>query len=68
MKNVKTGDTVMRILAGSIEMPLKVTAVTETIIECGDWTFDRATGAEIDDVLEWGPAYGKTGSYLTKIL
>jgi hypothetical protein len=28
------------------------------------WTFDRETGAEVDDGLRWGPAYGISGSFL----
>ncbi len=64
LKDLQVGDKVTRWLAGSIPMPLKVTAVTETIIECADWTFDRATGAEIDDFLGWGPPPKMTGSYI----
>ncbi len=55
LNDLQVGDTVTRLIAGVIPMPLKVTAVSETIIECSDWTFDRATGAEVDDFLGWGP-------------
>lgn len=62
--NVKVGDTVTRMIAGIISMKLKVTSITDTIIECGDWTFDKATGAEIDEYLGYGPPPMMTGSYL----
>lgn len=65
---VKPGDQVLRMLAGSIPMPLKVTEVTETEILCGKrdigWMFDRKTGAEIDEDLGWGPPPKMTGSYI----
>ena len=63
-RDAAPGDTITRMLAGSIQMELKVTEVTDTKIICGAWEFDRATGAEIDDDLEWGPEYGATGSFL----
>lgn len=62
--DLQVGDEVVRVLANSYRMRLKITAVTETTLACGDWIFDKKTGAEIDDQLEWGPAYGKSGSYL----
>lgn len=64
MKNthIKPGDTVTRMLAGQIAMPLKVTKVDETCIYCGDWKFDRETGMEIDDMLGWTKS--SSGSYL----
>ena len=64
MKYVKVGDTVTRMLAGVIPMQLVVTFVGDGLIKCGDWTFDQATGAEIDDYLDWGPPPKMTGSYL----
>lgn len=60
---VKPGDVVTRMLAGVVPMKLKVAAVTDKIIDCG-WTFDRITGAEIDEDLDWGPPPKHTGSYL----
>ena len=45
-------------------MPLTVTEVTRDKIICGDWEFDKTTGAEIDDVLDWGPPPKPTGSYI----
>lgn len=67
-EDVKAGDTVIRMLAGTIPMKLIVSKVDDDLIYCGDhgWTFDRKTGAEVDDDLGWGPAYGITGSFLTK--
>jgi len=59
---LKPGDTVVRMLAGEIPMPLKVTEVTEDLIKCGPWQFDRATGAELDEELGW--TVEKTGSWL----
>jgi hypothetical protein len=43
-------------------MQLKVTAVTEDRIICGDYEFDKRTGAEIDDFMGFGPDF--TGSYI----
>lgn len=62
--NIKVGDFVIRMLAGTIPMSLKVTELTDQIITCGDWTFDRVTGAEIDEDLDWGPPPKMTGSFL----
>jgi len=61
---VRVGDAVIRWLSGAIPQRLVVTAVDEETITCGAWGFDRATGAEIDDTLGWGPSYGITGSFL----
>lgn len=76
--DVKVGDVVTRMLCGTIPMQLRVTAVTEKLIICAvpgfetgphadAWTFDRETGAEIDDYLDWGPPPKRTGSYLVKL-
>lgn len=46
-------------------MGLKVTAIDDKLIHCGDWTFDLATGAEVDEDLGWGP--DGTGSYLQEL-
>ena len=62
--NLKVGDKVTRMLAGVISLELIVTKITSNTIECGDWTFDLATGAEIDDYLGWGPPPKITGSYI----
>ena len=46
-------------------MTLKVTKVDDTLIHCGDWTFDRDTGAEIDEYLGWTKY--QTGTYLAPV-
>lgn len=63
-RDLQVGDTVTRMLAGTIPMELTVTEVDDTLIHCGPWTFDRATGVEEDSDLNWGVAYGVTGSFL----
>jgi hypothetical protein len=63
--DIKVGDVVTRMLAGTIPLELLVTEVTDTKIICGGgWEFDKATGAEIDDFLNWGPPPLMTGSFL----
>ena len=64
MINIKVGDIVERRLAGIVPMKLRVTEVTDSVIVCGAWSFDRATGAEIDEFLGWGPPPLSTGSVL----
>jgi hypothetical protein len=70
MLNPKPGDTVIRWLARELAMELRVTEVTENRILCGapgsGYLFDRATGAEIDDDLGWGPPPKMTGSYIVE--
>lgn len=61
--SIQKGDIVTRNLAG-ILMHLKVSEVTDDLIICGAWTFDRKTGAEVDEDLGWGPPPQATGSYL----
>lgn len=58
---MRIGDSVVRVLCG-IDMHLQVTELTDEFIICGPWTFDRCTGAEIDEELGWG--VNGTGSYL----
>lgn len=50
-RDVVVGDTVDRLLAGAIPMRLKVTAITESRIICGEWEFDRNNGLELDDFI-----------------
>jgi len=64
MKNLQVGDKVIRMLAGSIPMPLAVTEVKEDRYVCAMWEFDKTTGAEIDEDLRWGPPPLSTGSYI----
>lgn len=75
---LKKGDEVVRMLAGSIPCKLIVLEVRGDRVICGNelingvdginegWTFDLATGAEIDDDLGWGPPPKFTGSFLVK--
>lgn len=65
---VKPGDQVGREYGPEGDrrvMWLTVTEVTESTIFCNRWEFDRETGAEIDEDLQWGPKYGKSGGFLT---
>ena len=62
--HIQAGDLVTRMLGGA-PMQLRVESITEDRIIChGGWEFDRATGAEIDELLDWGPPPKRTGSYL----
>lgn len=61
------GMIVTRWLAGVVQQDMKITAVTDEIITCDEmWTFDRKTGAEIDEDLGWGPPPRSTGSFITE--
>lgn len=63
LREVVVGDTVFRWFPSIVTpMELKVTAVTADRIICGDWQFDRQTGAEIDEGLGWGPTC--SGTYI----
>ena len=46
LSELVVGDRVIRILGGEVAMPLPVTAVTESFIICGPYTFSRRNGAE----------------------
>jgi len=62
---IQPGDTVRRMLAGTIPMDLVVDAVDERLIHCrGGWMFDRETGVEEDPEIGWGLAFGVSGSFL----
>lgn len=67
LRDVEVGATVVRSMAG-IEMPLKVSAVDDTYVYCGAWTFERATGFEYDPDLHWGTRWGATGSFISKVV
>lgn len=65
IRDLVPGDSVTRYISSArIPMALKVTKVTDTLIECGPWTFDRETGMEEDADLSWGRHYGQTGSWI----
>ncbi len=61
---LKVGDNAVRWLAG-LPMRVRVTEVTDDLVKCGAWEFDRDTGAEVDADLDWGPPPKHTGSFLT---
>jgi hypothetical protein len=62
-KYVAVGDVVTRRVQGDVVLvKLNVDAVSDDLIHCGSWKFDRLTGAEVDEDLGWGP--NGTGSYL----
>ena len=68
-EQIREGDLVTRLLGGTVPMRLRVAKVDDKLIYCGGtdesaWMFDRETGAEVDHDLGWGPAYGRTGSFL----
>lgn len=77
--DLKYGDKILRLLGGSLPMEMYVISNEEDVITCTvseglddpntqlKWTFDAASGAEIDDDLGWGPAYGVTGSVLKRM-
>jgi hypothetical protein len=70
-EHIRAGDTVTRLLGGCLPMRMRVSKVDERLIYCGGsderaWMFDRETGAEVDPDLGWGPAYGRTGSFLSR--
>lgn len=64
MRHVKVGDHVLRKFPGhegfesGRTMELVVTEVDDVLIYCGPkgsgWSFDRATGAEVDHDFRWG--------------
>lgn len=72
MRDVKVGERVPRQFPGEHDfesgatMTLTVTKVDDELIHCGLWTFDRATGMEVDHDLRWGPMYGVTGTFLVE--
>jgi len=66
-RHVRVGDRVLRLLAGLVPMPLRVTGLDDELIHCGPWRFDRDCGAEVDGELGWGPAHGITGSCLVAV-
>ncbi len=65
LDDLQIGDAVIRELGGAT-MPLKVTNITSTEIQCGAWVFSRKTGGEIDSDLGWDE--NATGSYIRPAL
>ena len=64
---LKVGDKVTRVFMGGLTMPLTVTDISCGIVRCSPWDFDLATGVEIDEDLQWGPQWGRSGSYLEEL-
>lgn len=75
--HLKVGDRVDRYHSDGFFMEMEVAAILENLdlLVCaavqpgrglfmGGWTFDRQTGDEVDGDLQWGPKWGKTGTYL----
>jgi len=70
-EHVKVGDTVTRMLAGTVPMLQEVGKVDETFIYTFNdrvpleegWKFRRSNGAEVDEELGWD-GITVTGSYL----
>lgn len=72
LASLQVGDIVTRDLGG-VPMAGRIERMDDTLFywralnfPAGPegWTFDRATGAEVDEFLKWGPQYGVTGSFL----
>lgn len=74
-KDLKVGNRVDRYHGSGFFMEMEVVGFGDNLLVCaavqpggglfmGGWTFDMATGAEVDIDLEWGPKWGKTGTYL----
>lgn len=71
LANLTPGDIVLREFSAA-PMRLPYFGTRDGLIYAGFglslyWTFDVATGAEVDDGLSWGPVYGRTGSYLSAV-
>ena len=67
VQEIAAGDTVIRMLAGTIPVTMKVHSVDDYFIYLGPpphgWKFRRDTGAEVDEELGWD-GLTITGSYL----
>lgn len=64
MSRFKEGQKVIRLLAGTIPVPMTITRVHEGLVHCGPWQFDDETGIEEDPELGFGVEFGLTGSYI----
>jgi hypothetical protein len=63
---IAVGDTVIRMLAGSVPIELEVTAIDDVHFHCGPWKFRRDTGAEVDEGLSFD-GLTRTGSYIKEV-
>jgi len=66
LEELALGDPVIRWVGGRDGVPMRLTVsrITDERIVCGPWEFDRASGAEIDEFLGWGPPPLLTGSFI----
>lgn len=80
-EHVKPGDKLLRLISSArIPSEVIVTKVDDDLIYAGvtshpvtldpeqGWTFDRATGIEVDELLGFGPKYGISGSWISRVL
>ena len=61
-RHVNVGQTVTRVVAGEGPTRLRVTSVDRRLIHCGDLTFERDLGLEVDPVLGpslWGAVHSR---------
>jgi len=76
-EDAKPGDKLIRMIGGTIAMPVTVMQNKGGLIfaACEGaegwpveelWTFDAKTGVEEDAELEWGVKFGRTGSFLKR--
>lgn len=61
-QSIKVGDIIERMLGFAIPIYVIVSEITDNLIICGPWTFDRKTGIEVDDDIP------STVSYIRRIL
>lgn len=81
-RHLKPGDRVLRIIGQVYPMKMIVVTVDDNYVHCNAdngkgggalppgvelWKFDRDTGAEEDEQLEWGVKFGATGSQLKEM-
>jgi hypothetical protein len=62
LRHVNVGQTVTRVVAGGGPTRLRVTSVDRRLIHCGDLTFERDLGLEVDPVLGpslWGAVHSR---------
>lgn len=65
LQNLRVGDKVIRLLAGTLPMHLIITKILPNKIVCGDYEFCRDCGVEQDEYLEWNCSH--SGSYIKEI-
>lgn len=75
-RDVRAGDTVVRLLANALPMELRVRVVAHEFFECEvpgmpneqGWLFERATGVEFDDrpEIRSGTRFGRSMSIIVR--